>query len=188
MRVLVNAILYHSVNRTVMDMKKNTKKNRPKNAETAVVGAVPFVPKNKPVRRGPRKEKVQISVRISKAYMDLAYAHIKRTNTRITDILERGLVLAMSEENRLAPIASEVRFLVANTTREQQRVLRNALAWLAIPEVQELSPSEAFTRRLFLESTDLASSLAQYDKAIELYSRYGHFSEQPAPPELSPSR
>lgn len=129
--------------------------------------------------RGPKKEKVQISVRISKAYMDLAYAHIERTNTRITDLLERGLALAMAEEVNMPKLTQNVRFLVANTTTEQQRVIRNALVWLAIPELPDcqLTPFEELTRLLFLQAAELAERLERHDEALLLYHRYGRSAE-----------
>lgn len=142
------------------------------------------------VRHGPRKEKVQISVRLSKAYMDLAYAHIERTNTRITDLLERGLALAMAEEVKMPEITQHVRFLVANTTTEQQGVIRDVLVWLAIPEVSgcPLTVTDQYVRASILQGAGLAKQRfgPKCDEALRLYHRYGRSAEARGPVPLPP--
>lgn len=124
------------------------KTTAPSVAPAAVSGTVPAKPlvtgvpsKKKRIkgrgRVGRRKEKTQISVRIDKAVMDLAYEHIGSSKDRITDFIERGLILAMQEKFRLPPICSQVRFLATHAPRE---INEGAEAYFAMTAWKDKDP------------------------------------------------
>lgn len=133
----------------------------------------------KPHRTGPPKEKVQITIRIDKELLDEAYSQMKADNTRLTDMIERGLVLAMGEARHALPQwTKQIRFVLANATKEQVALIRG----LAIAMVEhEVVPLSHETRkfyeicRWFLE---LRNKLPHDLKCLELYSRYGKSAEE----------
>jgi NRPS condensation-like uncharacterized protein len=49
---------------------------------------------------GPQKEKVQFTIRIDKELMDRLNALREQTGMGITDIVARGLILAMQEQDQ----------------------------------------------------------------------------------------
>lgn len=139
--------------------------------KTVRSGAAPRKPK-KERKHGPEKEKVQITVRIDKDLMDQMYAVMKSSNTRLTDLLERGAILAMREEDQDLPtLTTQVRFLVANTTKTEQEILRNVLTFLRADEIEEPTDRDRLARTYFLEY--LKTFLHLRKEAMDLYSRYG---------------
>ena len=145
-------------------------------------------------RRGPLKEKVQVTVRIDQQLMGAAYVRMKKDNIRITDIIERGIYLALKEADHDVPeFTKQVRFVLANATREQQRLLRGLAIAMVEPLVNEkravadgsrqvfLSHSYVETARVyefvkwFLESRNRVDDADTY---LEYYSRYGRSAEE----------
>lgn len=123
-------------------------------------------------KHGPEKEKFQLTIRIDKDIMDLAYVHLKTTNTRVTDLVERGMILAMREEDQELPaLTSQVRFLVANTTKTEQDQLRDYLTFLRADEVRKPSEIDQAIRRFIREYLKTFSPLR--DQVRKLYERYG---------------
>lgn len=90
--------------------------------------AGPGGPVKKKGRAGRKKERMQISVRIDQALMDLAYREIERRvkdKIRITDLLERGLLLALREIGATDPVASQARLLLNDAgVNFQRRIVR----------------------------------------------------------------
>jgi uncharacterized protein (DUF4415 family) len=131
-------------------------------------------------QHGPLKEKTQITIRIDKELMDRAYAQIKGTNSRITDVLERGLWLAMKEQDQDLPaLTNRVRFVVANTTKQQQQQIDRFLICLVLDEFEKLTPSEALLRKSVFEYLELMEKVPdRRARALELYSRYGRTPEE----------
>ena len=87
-------------------------------------------------RTGPAKEKTQLTVRLDSELMGKIYGQIKKDNTRITDWIERGLNLALGEARQGVPEwTKQVRFMVANATKEQERLLRGLLIAMVEAEV-----------------------------------------------------
>lgn len=85
-------------------------------------------------QHGPPKEKTQITIRVDQQLINEAYAQMQEDNTRITDIIERGLMLALIERNHQLPVWNkQVRFMVANATREQQALIRGLLIAMVEP-------------------------------------------------------
>ncbi|HXA25623.1 MAG TPA: hypothetical protein VNW90_25370 [Acetobacteraceae bacterium] len=173
-------------------MKKKT------NLQTPTEGEV------KPRQHGPQKEKTQITIRVDTNLMNEAYAQMKEDNTRITDIVERGLVLALTERNHQLPKWNkEVRFMVANATKQQQALIRGLLIAMVEPLLDRKDTttnkvivdgkqraavfiSHAFTPetekifelvRWFLE---LRNKSPHAPAALEYYSRYGKSAEEMA--------
>jgi hypothetical protein len=160
----------------------------------------------KPTRQhGPQKEKTQITIRVDQQLINEAYKQIQVDNTRITDIIERGIYLALVERNHQMPLWNrQVRFMVANATKEQQGVIRGLLIALAVPRLDRKSADrhskaapgflhdcdrkyETLFRqqveqvRWFL--VEVCNKLPEADAALEYYSRYGKSAEEMA--ELS---
>ena len=135
-------------------------------------------PPGKTRQHGPQKEKVQLTVRIDKELMDRAYAQIKQDNARITDVLEEGLILALQQRDESMPrLTSQVRFLVANTTKQQQQQIRKFLGFLVMNETENLSLPDALWRKSILEYLDQIGP-DRLQRALELYSRYGRTPEE----------
>jgi hypothetical protein len=101
-------------------------------------------------RRGRKKERTQISVRIDKALMDLAYRNIETTGMRITDLVERGLLLAIRELGCIEPLAHHARLILHDEGVEFSRFILNANAILRFPEVRKLSAAEEESREFFV--------------------------------------
>jgi hypothetical protein len=132
------------------------------------------------MRRGRKKEKTQISVRIDKAVMDLAYRHIGNNKLRITDFMERGLILAMQEALKLTQIASQVRFMVLHATRDSLEMVEALLALIAIPQVAELDPAWTLEREFILNWLKRFKQLIPAKQYEQARAAYGY---QPAEPE-----
>ena len=153
-------------------MKKNTKMG---------VGAETKAAKER--KHGPQKEKVQVTLHIDKDLMDQAYAMIKDTNQRITDVVEQGLVLAMKAEDALPTLMTKVRFLVANATREQQEQILLFLSFLVLEELTTLTPPERLIR---LQTFEYLKLLKKWrNETMHLYSRYGRTPDEVAAPTAS---
>lgn len=121
-------------------------------------------------KSGPEKEKVQITVRADKVIMDEVYALMNDANTRITDLVERGLVLVLAEEDRLPRLTSQVRFLVANATKDEQEQLRDYLTFLRADEVRKPSEVDKVNRQFIRAYLKTFVSLRK--QVHDLYSRY----------------
>lgn len=138
-----------------------------------------------PRQRGPQKEKTQITIRVDKELMDEAYAQMKEDNTRITDIVERGIYLALKERDHDMPLFTrQVRFVLANATREQQVLIRG----LAIAMVEPLLDKKLFAPHTTPESEKLYELVKWFlenknrslyaSACLEYYSRYGKSAEE----------
>jgi hypothetical protein len=171
-------------------MKKKT------NVQTPTEGGV------KPRQHGPQKEKTQITIRVDTELMNHAYEQMKEDNTRITDIIERGLVLALTERNHQLPVWNkQVRFMVANATKEQQGLIRGLLIAMAEPLVapdNNNRPKADGQKRCYVNGPppmlDAEKKLFELVRwfldcqnksphalaAIEYYSRYGKSAEEMA--------
>lgn len=123
---------------------------------------------------GPIKERVQITVRIDGQLMAEVYAKIKEDNARITDIVERGLQLALGEaKHHTPPWTRQVRFVLANATSEQTEELRGHAVAMMLPRVtKDLSPELLlgleYCRQFMLGLNSHPYAL----EALESYSRY----------------
>jgi hypothetical protein len=172
------------------NMKKKT------NIQTPTEGGV------KPRRQhGPQKEKTQITIRVDTDLMNRAYEQMKEDNTRITDIVERGLVLALTERNHQLPVWNkQVRFMVANATKEQQGLIRGLLIAMVEPLVAVENRKEKVVldaqKRMFVSFTwtpeaeklfelvrwflEARNHSPHANAALEYYSRYGKSAEEMA--------
>lgn len=134
-------------------------------------------------QHGPPKEKVQITVRLDQDLMKVVYQQMQEDNTRLTDIIERGLTLALKERDYDLPlIAKRVRFMVANATKEQQGLIEGLL--IAMVESQldkKVFAASAEHEKCFdmvkwwLESCRKTPHAAV---CLEQYSRYGKTAEE----------
>lgn len=88
--------------------------------------------------RGRKPEKVQISVRIDKAFMDLAYGYARERELHITDIIERGIVYVLQGAKVEMPQTQHLRFLVGELSPAQERLLINCICYFACTELSEL--------------------------------------------------
>jgi uncharacterized protein (DUF4415 family) len=115
----------------------------------AKVGVKKGVKKTK--RRGRKKERTQISVRIDKTVMEIAHRQMEGTGMRITDLIERGLLLAIREMGDLDPVVHHLRLILHDEGVEFSRFMLNARAWRRLPEIhRSLSPLEKLAREHYL--------------------------------------
>lgn len=127
------------------------------------------VPAKKKSRAGRKKERMQISVRIDQAVMDLAYQTIERRKDdklRITDLLERGLVLALREIETMQPVASQARLLLNDAGVDFQRRIVKLYALEHFPKARPLSVCEAKYRAITLEAVDSVDQWTDYQNAL----------------------
>lgn len=129
-------------------------------------------------RTGPIKEKVQITIRIDQELMQHVYAQIKEDNSRITEIVEEGLALALEKRQHQLPAwTKQVRFVLANATAAQTRKIRGLAIAMLEGEVKKPSPEvEKIYEFLdwFLESRN---ALVHGAEVLSKYSRYGKSAE-----------
>jgi len=127
--------------------------------------------------RGPKKEKCQISVRVAMEVMDAAYEHMRRTGCRITDLIERGMILAIEQDLQLPHAAQQVRFLLPNATIDGQRRVTALLATLAAADIHGLSPAAREWRNTTVHNLDVAKEVLDGEKeqlfkaALESYKK-----------------
>jgi hypothetical protein len=125
-------------------------------------------------RGGFKKEKTQISVRIDQAVMDLAYELIEEEKglIRITELIERGIVLAMRERKKLIPLDRQTRFLVSEASTPQLKIMRGSLSWDLTPEPDEVPTLEQFTliwksmREFFLTVANFPEALSGCERRL----------------------
>lgn len=130
-------------------------------------------------RTGPAKEKTQITVRIDQQLMASVYAQIKEDNVRITDMIERGLVLALGEARHQLPAwTKQIRFVLANATAQQTELIRGLAIAMVENEVEARHPAEELIWNLIDEFLASRNQSAHGAKCLELYSRYGKSAEE----------
>jgi hypothetical protein len=131
-------------------------------------------------RYGPPKEKGQVTVRLDEELLKKAKEQFQKTNSRITDMIERGLWLAMKEQDQELPmLTNRVRFLVANASKPQQERIEKFMTFLVLDEVEKLSPLEAVMREAFMSYLDLMHQKPdRQSRAAAVYSHYGRTSEE----------
>lgn len=125
-------------------------------------------------RTGPVKSRAQITVRIDSELMRSVYAQLKEDNSRITDAVERGLVLWLTEARHQLPSWSkQVRFVLANCTTEQAEAIRGLAIALVENEIEERAPDAQAIFDLCDWFVRSRNSIPNAGKCLELYSRYG---------------
>jgi hypothetical protein len=139
-----------------------------------------------PTPPGPAKEKTQITLRLDKQLMNAAFALIKQDNSRITNIVERGLMLALAEAEYLPRLTSRVRFVVNNATREQERKFLGLAIRMVESEVRKDKASEYETKIVELLDWYIeGGNLVQHAQdALDLYARFGRSPEEAATAKL----
>lgn len=143
--------------------------------------------KLKPARQhGPAKEKTQISTRIRTKLKDAIDAQMEDDGTRITDIIERGLVLALAERNRKLPVwNTEVRFMVANASKTQTGLIRGLLIAMALEDLglSSSTPESELDEKIFgmvCWFLEWCNRLAEAPALLERYSGCGKSPEEMA--------
>ena len=102
----------------------------------------------------------------------------------LTDVIERGIPLAINEHHGLSTLEKQVRFMVANTTKDQQRLIRGLLIAMAEPLIDPPpAPGTALQEKLQEVRWEFVQrSLAAYNEltpplleaeVMEIYGRYG---------------
>ena len=120
--------------------------------------------KRKKRKAGRKKERMQISVRIDRTVMDLAYQEIKRTGVHISDLLERGLLLSL-RENQVAPAPfATARILLYDRGVDFARRCASMAALEIFNRVRPLTLTERFFRDLHLETIDAVRQWEGYAK------------------------
>lgn len=182
-------------------MKKKTKPETvpPAPPEEAPVGEQKWqrdlARKVKKPQRGPTQVKTQVTIRVDRELLNEAYAQMKADNSRLTDIVERGIYLALRERDHDLPrIAAQVRFAVNNATREQQRLLKGLLIAMmmwdrgvdVMIEAGEGREWVAFQLKCYMEQfygqckwfLESCTKMPDADAYLERYSRYGKTAEE----------
>lgn len=163
-----------------MKKKTNLQTATPRDADDQA-GLLAAVGQPEARKHGPLKEKAQITLRIDQQLMNDAYAMMKEDNTRITDIVERGIHLAIRERNHdMSPYTKQIRFVLANVTREQQILMRGLAIAMVEGELEETQASVEISKifemvKWFLESRNRQPYAT---RALEYYSRYGKSAQE----------
>jgi len=141
----------------------------------------PPLPELKLHRTGPPKEKAQITIRLDKQLLDEAYSQMKADNTRLTDMVERGLLLALAEaRHELPQWTKQIRFVLANATREQVKLIRGLAIAMVENEIAPLSNEQQKFYELCSWYLESRNKVAHDEKCLEVYSRYGKSQEESA--------
>jgi hypothetical protein len=147
-------------------MAKKTKP--PLVAAVAPQSAKPAAAKKIPKRPGRKKERTQISVRIDRAVMDIAHRQIEPIGMRITDLIERGIILAIRELGNKTRFNHNARLILNDEGVDFSRFIMNANILLRFPEVRALSASETLVRRIFIDACLLANTWPNAREVVNL--------------------
>lgn len=164
----------------------------PRNSKTQPTRAVMPPETSKPAavvakkvqkRRGRKQERKQISVRIDKVVMDLAHKQIERAGMRITDLIERGLMLALRELGDTTPIHHHARLILHDEGVEFSRFVMDANILLRFPEVRKLSALEKVTREHILA---IVKDMRTWPDAHEVVNLMGLYADRDRGPKEAP--
>jgi hypothetical protein len=122
---------------------------------------------------GPIKEKRQVTLRLDGELLDAVEAQCKEDGFRMTDAVERGLGLYLEEMRHHLPAwATQVRFVLANATKEQERRIRGLAVAMVEGEVVKRSAEEQMLWEI-CEWFLLSRNSKDYAKeCLESYSKY----------------
>lgn len=120
---------------------------------------------------GPIREKDQITVRVDQQLLQAARAQAEDLGINITDMVERGLALAVSEAEYLPKLTGQVRFLLANATREHQRLIRGLAIRMMEDQVVKRSESDQRIFGLLEWYLKSANSEKHAPDCLKLYER-----------------
>lgn len=129
--------------------------------------------KAKAKKPGPPKEKIQVTIRLSKETMERLYAQIKYTGHRITDVFERALVLYLEEQGVELPMATmPVRFLEPNATTAEHRMILQFMIFLRMNQAKKLDAYHLHWRESYLRYLQLLTADSdRCAKTLALYTR-----------------
>lgn len=137
-----------------------------KKAKAGVLGKPPKKGKS---RGGRPKERVQISVRIDRMVMDLVRAYLDRNKkAHITDLLERGALLALREAEKLQPEFMNARIALNDVGVELARDVTDLWALRYLAEHRELTPLEEAHREFHLKTLKSVKDWPGYAEALRL--------------------
>jgi len=131
-------------------------------------------------KRGRKKEKVQISVRIDKTIMDLARGHLDRNPAeRITELIERGMLLAMREQSSEPDDVRAPRLIFQEMSVERRRRATRVFILDCLPEVTVPAPTSAERCLLALHSNvvDSLEHFTGFNAAVTLLGGNYQISE-----------
>jgi hypothetical protein len=118
---------------------------------------------------------------------------MKDDNTRITDMAERGLILALAEARHELPAwTKQIRFVLANATQEQVRLIRGLAIRMVEPQLDVVvvegnrrlsgSAGSADAEKKIFELVkwflETGNKVGHANAALEYYSRYGKSAEE----------
>ena len=116
-------------------------------------------------KRGRKKERTQISVRLDTTVMALAHKHLT-AGMRITELLERGLLLALRELGDVDPIHHHLRLVLHDQGVKSSRFMMDANVLLNFPEVRVLSLAENSLREHMLDTISNMPRWMDYGKVL----------------------
>ena len=120
------------------------------------------------MKRGRKKERTQISARIDYAVMDIAQDAIRGTETRITDMMERGLVLALRELGCTVPVSHHARLFFRDEGPAFAQLIVDLNTLRRLPEVRPLSAAEEAVRNFLMGIIASARQWPDADKVLAL--------------------
>lgn len=122
-------------------------------------------------KHGPDKEKRQLTIRLDEALLEQFETQQEETNrpTRITDALEEGLILWMKQHDQGLSLQSiQVRFVVANANKEQQRWIRKFVVFLVLSQIREPTEMDRVLGPVFKQHLD--SLEGHFARAAEIFA------------------
>lgn len=139
-----------------------------KKGKAALLGKAPKKAKS---RGGRPKERVQVSVRIDRMVMDLLRSYLDRNKKEhITDLLERGALLALREAERLKihPEFINARVALNDVGVELARDVTDMWALRYLAEHRELTPLEACHREFHVKTLRSVREWPGYAEALRM--------------------
>ena len=147
-------------------MRKNTKSKAVIDGQRRVAA---IEKKARKPSRGRPKSKTQISVRIDQELMEQAYAYIRQTGLRLTDMIERGLHMVLEAEGQ-APLTAVTnpRILISRASEEDGRFVKDLLFWIHYAKYtpRVLSNLEILHRQHLLETLRLVRGGQGYEEVM----------------------
>lgn len=126
-------------------------------------------------KTGPKKHKTQITLRLDKKLMDEAKAQMAASGMRLTDIIERSLLLELEEKGAELPQWTEphqIKYaLDRRLTREEERMVRGLAIAMKETEIQPRSDNGEAIWKLVENFLLRANGLPHAQACIDEYAK-----------------
>jgi uncharacterized protein (DUF4415 family) len=123
-------------------------------------------------RTGPPKEKGQITIRIDLELMKSVSAQLKEDGARITDAVERGLILWLNESRHQLPAwTKQIRHVLADANKRETVLIRGLAIMMKENEVKPLNPDAQKIYDLCVAFLEERNTLEHAEECLKRYSR-----------------